>query len=331
MEDLDGFVAQNDARRNYVDHSNRGTLHHDDYQRGVVEGVGFGAFDIPDTGSGAGRCWGNVLDTSSNVCDDPCHRDCRDVQNAAGHGGRKRLRHGVPMNKILIFKEHWFLLSMVFAFMAIIVSAGAVPAGTTATAVGNNNVTFTATSAEPIAWFEYGMTPQTLVVWTQNISAGGVYTWTEIGSPLTSGETYYVAGCDNSGCDATPATFTLLDATPLPTTTYGVLYTNGTESRFNILMVIMHIPAAFTWLFPATNSAMAITIISGLVFFAIFFGLAMRTRYAAVPVLIGLISAPYLLYQNQGLGLGIPPEFTAIAQGLTYAAVAGILLLILKK
>jgi hypothetical protein len=208
--------------------------------------------------------------------------------------------------------------------------ASAVPAGTAVSAIGNNNATFTANSALAHAWFEYGMTPTTLVVWTRNVTAGGVYTWTERGSPLASGEKYYVAGCDDSGC-GNPVSFTLLDATPLPTTTYGILYTNATESRFDIVSMIIHIPAAYAWLFPATNSALAISIISGIVFFAIFFGLAFRTRYAAVPVLVGLISAPYLLYQNQGLGLGIPIEFQAIAQGLTYAAVAGILLLILKK
>lgn len=221
----------------------------------------------------------------------------------------------------------------VWVFLLILLWIGvasAVPAGTTVSAVGNNNVTFTANSAEPVAWFEYGMTLTTLVVWTPNQTAGGAYTYTEIGSPLASGSTYYVAGCDTTGCDS-PVAFTLLDATPLPTTTYGILYTNATESRFNILSMIIHIPAAYTWLFPASNQVLAITIVSGIVFFAIFFGLAFRTRYAAVPVLVGLITAPYLLYQNQGLGLGIPPEFTAIAQGLMYACVAGILLLILKK
>lgn len=221
-------------------------------------------------------------------------------------------------------------LHILVAILLLVGIAGAVPAGTTATLIGNNNVTFTANSALAHAWFEYGMTPDTLVVWTANITAGGAYTWTEIGSPLTSGETYYVAGCDDSGCD-TPVEFTLPDATPLPSTTYGALVTNATVSRFNLLAMIVHIPAAFTWLFPASNAAMAISIVAGLVFFGIFFGLAMRTRYAAVPVLIGLISAPYLLYQNQGLNLGIPPEFQAVAQGLMYAAVAGILILILKK
>ena len=208
--------------------------------------------------------------------------------------------------------------------------ASAVPAGTAVSAVGNNNATFSAISVLDHAWFEYGMTPSTLVVWTDNVSAGGAYTWTEYGSPLSSGFTYYVAGCDDSGCDS-PVSFTLLDATPLPTTTYGLLYTNATQSKFNILMMVANIAGPYAWLFPATNKALAITIVSGIVFFGIFFGLAFRTRYAAVPVLVGLISAPYLLYQNQGLGLGIPPEFQAIAQGLTYACVAGILLLILKK
>jgi hypothetical protein len=217
-------------------------------------------------------------------------------------------------------------VTTVFLIGAVI----AVPAGTTVTLVGNNNATFSATSALDHAWFEYGMTPTTLVVWTPNISASGAYTWMEYGSPLTSSATYYVAGCDDTGCDS-PVTFTMLAATPLPVTTFGILFTNATANRFNILMMVTNVAAPYTWLFPATNQALAISIVAGIVFFGIFFGLAMRTRYAAVPVLVGLISAPYLLYTNQGLGLGIPVEFQGVAQGLMYACVAGILLLILKK
>ena len=222
------------------------------------------------------------------------------------------------------------ILQVLIGLILLAGIVSAVPAGTAVSAIGNNNATFSANSAQSVAWFEYGMTAQTLVVWTPNMTAGGAYTWTERGSPLASGETYYVAGCDDTGCD-TPVSFTMLDATPLPTTTYGELFTNATQNKFDIPMMITHIPAAYTWLFPSTYRTLGISIMAGLVFFGIFFGLAMRTRYAAVPVLIGLISAPYLLYTNQGLGLGIPVEFQAIAQGLTYAAVAGILLLILKK
>ena len=222
------------------------------------------------------------------------------------------------------------ILYLAITTMLLIGITSAVPSGTTVSLVGNNNASFAANSGLDHAWFEYGMTPTTLVVWTQNVTAGGSYNWTEIGSPLTSGETYYVTGCDDDGCD-TPATFTMLDATPLPVTTYGVLFTNATKNRFNLLMMIPNIALPYTWLFPASNQALAISILAGIVFFGIFFGLAMKTRYVAVPVLVGLIAAPYLLYSNQGLGLGIPMEFQAIAQGLTYACVAGILLLILKK
>lgn len=231
--------------------------------------------------------------------------------------------------RVPVFRPHVFLLSLMFAFI-LVLPVLAVPAGTAVTLVGNNNATFSATSAESVAWFEYGMLPTTLVVYTQNQSAGGAYTWTEIGSPLTSGKTYYVAGCDSTGCD-TPVSFTMLDATPLPTTTYGKLYTSATESRFNILMLIINLPGPYAWLFPETSKALALSIVSALVLFAIFFGLAYRTRYVAIPVVLGLITAPYLLYQNQGVGLGLPVEFQAIAQGITYACVAGILMLILKK
>ena len=220
----------------------------------------------------------------------------------------------------------WLLITTLF----LIGIVTAIPAGTSVTAIGNNNATFSSSSALDHAWFEYGMTDSTLAVWTQNVTASGAYTWTEMGSPLTSGETYYVAGCDDSGCGTTTS-FTILDATPLPSTTYGILFTNATQNRFNILLMIPNIAAPYMWLFPASNQALAISIIAGLVFFGIFFGLAMRTRYVAVPVLVGLIVAPYLLYSNRGLGLGIPVEFQGVAQGLMYACVAGILLLILKK
>ena len=89
--------------------------------------------------------------------------------------------------------------------------------------------------------------------------------------------------------------------------------------------------APYAWLFPSSAATLAITIVVALVLFAVFFGLAMRTRYVAVPVVAGILTAPYLLYQNQGLNLGIPPKFMAIVQGIMYACLAGILMLILKK
>jgi hypothetical protein len=224
------------------------------------------------------------------------------------------------------------VVAILVSILLTFVPVSAVPSGTSVDGVTNNQANFSANDGGTGAdWFEYGMTPQTLVVWTPNLTASGTYTWTEIGSPLTSGETYYVAGCDTNGCDPNPASFTVLDATPLPSTTLGILFTNATRNKFNTIMFVSNIMAPYMWLFPASATSWALTIVVAVVLFAIFFGLAMRTRYVAVPVVVGLLTAPYLLYQNQGLNLGIPVEFQAIAQGILYACLAGILMLILKK
>ena len=222
-------------------------------------------------------------------------------------------------------------LLVIILLVLLPVAALAVPAGTAVSLVSNNNATFTANSGESIAWFEYGMTPNTLNVWTYNQSAGGIYTWTETGSPLTSGETYWVAGCDNTGCDLTPASFTMLPADVLPSTTFGYMISNAIKNKFNTLMFVSNIMLPYTWLFPQSAMALAISIVTALALFAVYYGLAVRTRGVAVPIILGIIGAPYLLYQNQGLYLGIPVEFQAIAQGIFYASLTGIVLIILRK
>ena len=223
-----------------------------------------------------------------------------------------------------------FVVLSFFLLLLAPITAG-VPTGTTVSLVGNNNATFTATSAEDVAWFEYGMSPATLNVWTPNETALGAYTWTEIGSPLTSGITYWVAGCDATGCDATPATFTMLAATPLPSTTFGYLLTNATKGKFNTINFLINLPLPYTWLFPESAGPLAISIVTLLVLFAIFYGYAARTRSTAIVLTLGTIGAPYLLYANQGMHLGIPVEALGIAQGIFYACLAGWMLVILRK
>lgn len=218
---------------------------------------------------------------------------------------------------------------LILILLAMIPLAAAVPAGTTVSLIGNNNATFSAAGFTGVGWFEYGMTPTTLVVWTSNMTLG-LDTWTEIGSPLTSGKTYYVAGCDSTGCD-TPVSFTMGDATPLPTTTFGYMITNATQNKFNLLMFASNLLLPFAWLFPASAFTLAISIMAALVFFALYYSLAVRTRGVAIPVMMGVLAAPYLLYTNQGLNLGIPVEFLAVAQGIFYASLAGIVLIILRK
>lgn len=228
-------------------------------------------------------------------------------------------------------KYAFYLFIILLALLPV--TSVAVPTGTAVSAIGNNNATFTANEVNSTTvWFQYGMSATTLNVWTSSQTvSGGSYTWTEISSPLTSGETYWVSGCDSTGCDPNPVQFTLSAAMPLPTTTFGYMITNATQNKFNILMFVTNLALPYTWLFPSSAIPLAISIITALTLFAIYYGYAVRTRGIAVPVILGIIGAPYLLYQNQGLNLGIPVEFQAIAQGIFYASIAGIVLIILKK
>jgi hypothetical protein len=208
----------------------------------------------------------------------------------------------------------------------------ATPIGTAVSDITNNNAKFSATGGAGSAWFQYGMDPSTLNVWTPAQSTGGgLYIWIETGSPLTSEETYYVAGCDSTGCDPNPVSFTLPAASPLPSTTFGFFVTNATQNKFNLLIMAGDLVLPYTWLFPSSAKGLAISIITALVLFAIYYGYAARTRGTAITVILGLLGAPYLLYQNQGLNLGIPVEFQGIAQGIFYASVAGLVLIILRK
>jgi hypothetical protein len=206
--------------------------------------------------------------------------------------------------------------------------AFAIPSGTTVSLVSNNNATFSASGFSGDGWFEYGMSPDTLNVWTSNITGG---TWTEIGSPLTSGETYYVAGCDSTGCDSSPVSFTMGTADPLPTTTFGYMITNATQNKFNTLMFMTNLPQPYAWLFPASATALALSIITALVLFAIYYGYAVRTRGIALVTVLAILTSGYLMYADQGMNLGIPVEFRAIAQGIFYASIAGLLLILLRK
>ena len=96
-------------------------------------------------------------------------------------------------------------------------------------------------------------------------------------------------------------------------------------------MFVSNLLLPYAWLFPATAQGLAISIVTALALFAVYYGLAVRTHGVAVPVILGVIGAPYFLYASQGMNLGIPVEFQGIAQGIFYASVAGILLIILRK
>jgi hypothetical protein len=217
--------------------------------------------------------------------------------------------------------------------LLLIASASAIPTTLPATAIGNNNFTLSATGCDSTGcWFEYGLVETSLIVWTPtNEPVGGVVTDTEFSAPIEPSMKYYATACDVTGCDATPISFTTLAFTPLPVSTLGAAVTNMTRSKFNLLYLPANLIAPYVWLFPQSEKAMAITIVFGMLLFFIYLGLWLRQRSVAGPALIGLLTASSLMFSNQGLHLGIPVEFQAIAQALLYASLAGLFLSLLKR
>jgi hypothetical protein len=225
-----------------------------------------------------------------------------------------------------------FLQVLVLLFL-ICISAGAAPSGTSVSAVGNNNATFSAGGFDSAGgWFEYGLTPQSMNAWTSTETPNGSsITWTESGSPLTTSTTFYVTACDATGCDPNAVSFTTLAATPFPSTTYGYLLTNASKNKYNPLMFVTNWGMPYVWLWPANAMVFGISVITAIVLFCIFYGAVIRNRGVSVPVSLGIVTAPFLLTASAGMYLGMPVEFQGIAQGCLYACLAGIFLIWLKK
>jgi hypothetical protein len=212
-------------------------------------------------------------------------------------------------------------------------TASAIPTINAATNIGNNNFTLSATGcAATGCWFEYGIKSDNLLVWSAtNAPIAGTVTSTEYGAPIEPSMTYYAKACDSTGCSANTISFTTTAYTPLPTYTLGYAVSNWTRSKFNILYIPMQLMVPYTWLFPQDMATTAIAIVCGMLFFFIYVGLWLRQRSVVGPVIIGLLTASSLLFSNQGLNLGIPVEFQAVAQALLYASIAGIFLSLLKR
>jgi hypothetical protein len=227
-----------------------------------------------------------------------------------------------------------FICLTIAILLALVGVAGALPSTVAATNITNNGFTIGCTGAVNTTQFHYGTNPSNLNIWTMELSpVGGVVTSVEYSSPIMPSTHYYITACDSTGCDATPAEFTTLALTPIPVSTLGTAITNMTRNRFNILYLPGNIAVPYGWLFPSDQGSQttAIEIVAGMLFFFAYVGLWLRTRSVATGVIIGLLTSSFILFADTGLNIGIPVEFSAIAQALLYASLAGIILAWLKK
>jgi hypothetical protein len=214
----------------------------------------------------------------------------------------------------------WFIL--LIAVLCLVGTVFAAPTTQAATAVTNNGATLNVAGATGEAWFMYGQTSGSLSWKTPNTTTTN---YSVYGSPLIGSTKFYFKACDGTGCGS-ELFFTTSALTPQPQTTFGAGLDNITNSQYDIETIAHESIGGYFWLVPTFPS-----IVWGLLFFGIYLGLWIRERDMVVPVILGLISGSFVMFNDSGLQLGIPVEFQALAQGLTYAALAGVILAIMKR
>lgn len=203
--------------------------------------------------------------------------------------------------------------------------ATALPNAPTIGMIGSNNVTFTNVGASSPCWYIWGPANNGKELWkTPNRTAvAGICTATIQGFPLNANSKYFVQSCDITG-NSTDSTFTTAAITLNPKTTYGNVYQNVTETGFSPLFIMANTLAPYVWVSP-------MSFIWGFLFLIVYVGYWIRGRGVIIPALLGFCTGSLFLYSGMGLNLGIPLEFTAIAQGIAYASLAGIILGLIKK
>lgn len=211
---------------------------------------------------------------------------------------------------------------IILILLCLITSVSAIPTTQAATLIGYNNATLNMAGGVAPMWYEWGMisTPLSWITTNDTLSSQTI-----TGSPLLGNKLFYYRACDSTGCGAT-LSFTTLPITPQPQTTFGTSYDNITKSQFNVETMMGESISSYFWAVPTFP-----TIVWGLLFLGIYLGLWIRERDLTVPVIIGLITGSFIMFGDVGLNLGIPVEFQEIAMGITYAALAGIILALMKR
>jgi hypothetical protein len=205
----------------------------------------------------------------------------------------------------------------------VVITFSGISTCTNATNITSNSATLCAVGGTDPKWFTYGQRSGSHSWRTPNFTGNS---YDVHGSPLLGATTFYYSACDSSGCGSEQV-FETLPLVPQPQTTFGAGVRNITNDPSNIPVLAWESNRAYFWLLPTSMSSL----VWGLVFLAIFIAMWIRERDLTVPVILGLIVGSFVLYGDAGLGLGIPVEFTAMAQGLTYAALAGIVLTWMKR
>lgn len=222
------------------------------------------------------------------------------------------------------------IVAAVMLGLLLIATVSAVPVtGALAKDIGSNNATLYMTGAATTCWFQYGMQTGENMTWKSpnQTPSGGLCNYTIYGSPITPVTIFYFRACDTTGCGAS-SSFTTSAVTVIPTSTYGSIFDNLTESNFDITRIGMSTIQPLYWVVPSMPS-----LIWALLFMGLFIGMWLRGRDLGYVALIGIIVSVAFMgtTSSYGLGIVVDPVFSDMGQGIVYATVAGIILAIIKK
>jgi fructose-specific phosphotransferase system IIC component len=111
----------------------------------------------------------------------------------------------------------------------------------------------------------------------------------------------------------------------MPQTNLGTFYKNITETGFNVPNMAMHLIDPYTW------NGTPVSVIFMLLFSPVFIGVWLRSRTVLIALILGFVTGSFILYSNQGLRLGLPPEVIGISQAICYVAFAGLVVYVIKR
>jgi hypothetical protein len=213
---------------------------------------------------------------------------------------------------------------IMIALVLLVAGAYAVPSTPSITLVGYDNATYNSGGVTgTVGWFDFGFSAGS--AWNQlgNLTPnGGTITMTQNGEPLgIYGDTYYITACDVTGCSAA-ASFSTTAATPLPTITIANYAATGQSYAQNITQNGFA-PINLVW--NAVQPYIQIegaTVFYGFILMSVFLVVWLRTRGTFIATMIGIVTAGLFCSMAVGLQLGIPPEFTALAQAIMYTSLA---------
>ena len=217
------------------------------------------------------------------------------------------------------------LLGVIIIMLLVCGIASAIPTGGAASAISSNNFTVPVGGASGETWIAFGEAPGCEDWQSAIVTASGAVSITVYGTPLIGGTTVYYYACDSTGCDPNEQSVTLPAVTPIPTTTYGAYYRNLSSSRFSITSIPPLIMKGYQ------ASGATEVILYGIMMFCFFAGMWFRTRSVRLPLILGFITAAFIVNPLSGLHLGAPLIFQQVASGLLAACLAGILLAFMRK